>query len=210
MEKKKQKEDTREYMKSVQEEKRLREHEKEREYLEREQKRDEERQREEDILRRLKEEQEKKEQDEYNQWKDDFAVAEEGEEIGDINSEDMINEFVSFIKLRKLVSLEDLSGQFKINPNDIVERLKVLEGQGRICGIVDDRGKYIYLTDKEIQAIEKIFLTRGRISKAELIKECNKIIRFVPSEEDKQKIMEEQNKILKSFEAEFEDSNKNK
>jgi hypothetical protein len=50
-------------------------------------------------------------------------------------------------------------------------------------------------------------MQRGRINKADLIKECNKIIRFTPTEEDKAKILEEQNKILKSFETELESEN---
>ncbi len=47
-------------------------------------------------------------------------------------------------------------------------------------------------------------MQRGRISKNDLIKECNKIIRFQPTEEDKEKILAEQNKILKTFEEEIE------
>jgi len=50
-------------------------------------------------------------------------------------------------------------------------------------------------------------MQRGRINKTDLIKECNKIIRFTPTEEDKAKILEEQNKILKSFETELESEN---
>ncbi len=52
-------------------------------------------------------------------------------------------------------------------------------------------------------------MQKGRINKGDLIKECNKIIRFAPTEEDKAKILEEQNKILKSFETELENSNSN-
>jgi hypothetical protein len=207
MEKKKMKEENREYQKNLLEAKKLKEAEKEREYLERERKREEDRQREEEILKKLQEEQLKKENDIYAQWKDHFNVMEEGEENVDMNNEDLINDFINYIKLRKVVSLEDLSGQFKINPNDLVQRLKSLEEAGRICGIVDDRGKYIYLTDKELNSIEKLFMNRGRISKAELIKECNKIIRFTPTEEDKAKILQQQNKILQNFEEELEKSN---
>ena len=204
MEKKHNKDENRQYMKQMIEDKKLREQEKERDYVEREAKRDEEKRKEEELLQKLKQEQEQKENDIYNQWKDDIAIAEEGEEVADFCNEDLINDFLNYIKLRKVVALEDLSGVFKIHPNDIVDRLKILENQGKIVGILDDRGKYIYITEKELNAIEKIFMTRGRISKVELIKECNKIIRFVPTEEDKQKISEEQNKILKKLEDEIE------
>ena len=68
---------------------------------------------------------------------------------------------------------------------------------------IDDRGKYIYITEKEMGLIEKMFMNRGRINKGDLIKECNRIIRFEPTEEDKIKIAEEQQKTLKELEDEL-------
>ena len=46
-------------------------------------------------------------------------------------------------------------------------------------------------------------MMRGRISKNELIKECNRIIKFEPTEEDKIKIAEEQKKMLAKLESEI-------
>ena len=110
---------------------------------------------------------------------------------------------MDYIKIRKVVSLEDLSGTFKLNPNKIVEKLNQYEKEGRIMGIIDDRGKYIYITEKEMGLIEKMLTNRGRISKADLIKECNRLIRFEPTEKDKIKIAEEQEKTLKELEDEL-------
>jgi hypothetical protein len=159
MEKKKAKEEQREYQKQMLEMKKLKEQEKEREVREREMKREEERKKEEDALNKIKEELKKKEEDEYNKWKDFMVVKDEGEENVDNNSEDLINDFINYVKLRKVVNLEDLSGEFKISANDLVDRLKHLESQGRICGIIDDRGKYIYMTEKELQVnyINKVY-----------------------------------------------------
>lgn len=49
-----------------------------------------------------------------------------------------------------------------------------------------------------------MFIKRGRIGKSDLIKECNSKIRFVPTEEDKLKILDEQNKNIERFEKEFQ------
>ena len=95
------------------------------------------------------------------------------------------------------------------NPNDLVDKLNFFEQQGRILGIIDDRGKYIYITEKEMSMIEKMFMNRGRITKAELIKECNRLIKFEPTEEDKVKIAEEQKKMLEKIENEISDNNTN-
>ena len=154
-------------------------------------------------LIRMEEEKKKKDDEEYDQWKDFIKVGEEGEEGIDFNKEEVINQFLDYIKIRKVVSLEDLSGTFKLNPNKIVEKLNQYEKEGRIMGIIDDRGKYIYLTEKEMGLIEKMLTNRGRISKADLIKECNRLIRFEPTEQDKIKIAEEQEKTLKELEEEL-------
>ena len=154
-------------------------------------------------LIRMEEEKKKKDDEEYDQWKDFIKVGEEGEEGIDFNKEEVINQFLDYIKIRKVVSLEDLSGTFKLNPNKIVEKLNQYEKEGRILGIIDDRGKYIYITEKEMGLIEKMLTNRGRISKADLIKECNRLIRFEPTEKDKIKIAEEQEKTLKELEDEL-------
>lgn len=206
--KKQEKAEQREYQKQLLEAKKLKEQQKEKEMLLKEQMKEEEKRKLEEELKKVKEEQEKKENEIYNQWKDMIKIGEEGEERVDFEDEKVINDFLNYIKIRKVVSLEDLSGVFKIPPNDLVEKLNYFESQGRILGIIDDRGKYIYITEKEISMIEKMFMNRGRISKAELIKECNRLIKFEPSEEDKIKIAEEQKKMLEKIENEISDSKK--
>ena len=209
MMKKQEKAEQREYQKQMLEAKKLREQQKEKEMLLKEQMKAEEKKKLEEELQKLKEEQEKKDNEIYNQWKDMIKVGEEGEERVDFNDENVINDFLNYIKIRKVVSLEDLSGVFKIPPNDLVDKLNFFEQQGRILGIIDDRGKYIYITEKEMSMIEKMFMNRGRITKAELIKECNRLIKFEPTEEDKVKIAEEQKKMLEKIENEKSDNNTN-
>ena len=201
--KKQEKADQRERNRLLLEERRNREMEKEKELLLKEKMREEAEKKLEEELKKVQEEQKKKDDEIYNQWKDMMKVGEEGEEKIDFKKEEVINKFLDYIKIRKVVSLEDLSGTFKLNTNDIVMKLNQFENEGRILGIIDDRGKYIYITEKEMGLIEKMFMNRGRISKADLIKECNRLIRFEPTEEDKIKIAEEQQKTLKELEDEL-------
>lgn len=187
------------------EEKIKREKEKEKELLLKQKIKEEEEKKLEEEVQRVQEEQKKKDEDIYNQWKDMMKVGEEGVEKIDFKDEEVINKFINYIKIRKVVSLEDISGTFKLSPNDIVMKLNQFEKEGRIMGIIDDRGKYIYITEKEMSLIEKMFINRGRISKSDLIKECNRLIRFEPTEEDKIKIGEEQQKMIKELEDELKD-----
>ncbi len=203
MMKKQEKAEQREQVRLMLEEKKRREMEKEKELLLKEKMKEEEQKKLEEELKRVQEEQKKKEDEEYNKWKDMIKVGEEGEERMDFTKEEVINRFLDYIKIRKVISLEDISGTFKLSPTDIVNKLNQFEKEGRIMGIIDDRGKYIYITEKEMGLIEKMFINRGRINKGDLIKECNRIIRFEPTEEDKVKIAEEQQKTLKELEDEL-------
>ena len=206
--KKQEKAEKREQIKQMMEAKKLKEQEKEREMLIKEKLKEEEKKKLEETLQKVKEEQQKKEDEIYNQWKDMIKIGEEGEEKRNFSDENVINEFLNYIKRRKVVSLEDLSGVFKISPNELVEKLNQFEKEGRILGIIDDRGKYIYVTEKEMSMIENLFIRRGRINKMDLIKECNKIIKFEPTEEDKIKIAEEQKEMLEKIENELSNNKK--
>ncbi len=42
---------------------------------------------------------------------------------------------------RKTVPLEQLAMDFKLRTTDVIERIRVLEEQGRLTGVMDDRGK---------------------------------------------------------------------
>lgn len=66
--------------------------------------------------KKAKEEQEKREYEEYLKLKEQFTVDEVGEDSaeGSLDSENLLNEFVNFIKKSKIVVLEDLAAEFKL------------------------------------------------------------------------------------------------
>jgi hypothetical protein len=66
--------------------------------------------------KKAKEEQEKREYEEYLKLKEQFTVDEVGEDAaeGNLDSENLLNEFVNFIKKSKIVVLEDLAAEFKL------------------------------------------------------------------------------------------------
>ena len=144
MQKKQERKEQRDAMLLAMEEKKRREQEKQMQLLLKEKEKEEEAKRIEEEAKRIAEEKKKKEDEEYDKWRDLIKVGEEGEDRMDFEKEETINKFLDYIKIRKVVSLEDISGTFKLNPNEIVEKLNKYENEGRIMGIIDDRGKYIY------------------------------------------------------------------
>merc|ERR1712046_145027 len=123
----------------------------------------------EEAQKKAAEEKEKKEQEEFDKWKDMFTVEAEGEDDGGITDGGAVERFIDYIKVRKVVSLEDLAAEFSMRTSAAIERLKELERQGRISGIFDDRGKFVYITDEEMTSPADWLKGEGRISRTGLV-----------------------------------------
>lgn len=48
-------------------------------------------------------------------------------------------------------------------------------------GVVDDRGKFIYISQEELQAVAKFVKQRGRVSLTELVENSNQLINLTPT-----------------------------
>lgn len=46
--------------------------------------------------------------------------------------------------------LDDLAGEFKLNTKEVINRIKALEENQSLNGVIDERGKYIYITENEM------------------------------------------------------------
>uniref|UniRef100_K3W7P3 DDRGK domain-containing protein 1 n=1 Tax=Globisporangium ultimum (strain ATCC 200006 / CBS 805.95 / DAOM BR144) TaxID=431595 RepID=K3W7P3_GLOUD len=129
---------------------------------------------------RLKEEKVKQEQEEFDKWKNMFVVEEEGSRLAEDSeeSQNLLQQFVDYIKSHKVVLLEDLAVEFNMATQDAIQRVEALQEANRITGIIDDRGKFIYITDEEMEKVAKYIQRKGRMALSELSKECNKLIRL--------------------------------
>lgn len=52
-----------------------------------------------------------------------------------------------------MVLLEELAATFKLRTHDTIDRVTRLEKDGRITGVIDDRGKFIYITPDEMDKV---------------------------------------------------------
>ncbi|XP_014661689.1 PREDICTED: DDRGK domain-containing protein 1-like [Priapulus caudatus] len=129
-----------------------------------------------------REEQEKKEHEDYLAMKECFTVDTEGfdEQAPDLESQSLLEEFVNYIRRMKVVQLEDLAAEFRLKSQEAIDRVQALLDSGDLTGVIDDRGKFIYISEEELQAVAKFIHQRGRVSIAELAKSSNKLINLVP------------------------------
>ncbi|KAI4886475.1 hypothetical protein NFI96_011899 [Prochilodus magdalenae] len=140
-------------------------------------------QKQEEELQRAKEEQEKKEEEEYQRLKESFVIEDQGEadELTEQESRNLLQEFIQYIKDSKVVLLEDLASQFGMRTQDAIARLQDLIAEGSITGVIDDRGKFIFITPEELNAVAQFIKQRGRVSITELVQASNTLINLTPT-----------------------------
>lgn len=131
--------------------------------------------------RLAREERERKEHEEYLKMKEAFKIEEEGfEEAEDAEKEQLLQDFIQYIKDNKVVILEDLAMEFKLKTQQVIDRIQDLQTNGTLTGVIDDRGKFIYVSQEELLEVAKFIRQRGRVSISDLAESSNNLINLTP------------------------------
>ncbi|KYQ90253.1 hypothetical protein DLAC_08856 [Tieghemostelium lacteum] len=127
--------------------------------------------------KRIQEEKERKETEAYNLIKRGMSLEEEGEStLSEQQQNNLLQQFISYLKSHKMVLLEDVAMEFNIKTMDAIERIKSLDKQGLISGVIDDRGKFIYISRDELEQVAKFINKKGRVNIEQIAYESNKLI----------------------------------
>ncbi|XP_058821494.1 DDRGK domain-containing protein 1 [Topomyia yanbarensis] len=141
----------------------------------------EEEKRKQEAEQKAREEQERKEYEEYLQMKEGFSVEEEGfDQEEEDDKQSMLQEFIKYIKDNKVIVLEDLAVHFKLKTQAVIDRIYELQKECRLSGVFDDRGKFIYISEKELILVAKFIKQRGRVSITELAENSCNLINLTP------------------------------
>ncbi|XP_040063207.2 DDRGK domain-containing protein 1 isoform X1 [Ixodes scapularis] len=131
---------------------------------------------------RLKKEQEQRELEEYLRMKEAFSVEGEGFDAAtQEQAQNKLHEFIEYIKTEKVVILEDLAAKFQLKTQDCIDRVQALLVDETLVGVIDDRGKFIYITRKELEDVAHFIRQRGRVSISELFENSNSLINLTPA-----------------------------
>ena len=117
---------------------------------------------------------------EFEKWRDQIGVESGGTAAEEVASESqgLLAAFVEHVKARKLVVLEELAAEFGLRTAEAVSRVQALESMGRLTGVMDDRGKFIYISPEEMATVAAFINAQGRVSIAELASRSNDFIRL--------------------------------
>ena len=86
----------------------------------------------------------------------------------------MLN-LLTHILRKKVIVIEDLV-DFDLNGEDAFDRVQTLVQMGGLTGVVDDRGKFMHITPKEMRNVSSFIHENGRVSMSALAKQSNKLI----------------------------------
>ncbi|XP_060801579.1 DDRGK domain-containing protein 1, partial [Amyelois transitella] len=135
----------------------------------------------EEAERKAEEERKRREQEEYEALKAAFTVDSEGfEENEEEDKDSLLRDFIEYIKAQKVVLLEDLAAHFKLKTQAAIDRITDLQATGELTGVIDDRGKFIYISQKELEDVAKFIKQRGRVSITDLAESSNELINLTP------------------------------
>mmetsp|Transcript_12214 Transcript_12214/g.32906 ORF Transcript_12214/g.32906 Transcript_12214/m.32906 type:complete len:293 (-) Transcript_12214:142-1020(-) len=124
------------------------------------------------------EERQRKEQEEYDQWKSLISVENTGDQDEELatESQGLLAEFVAFIREQKVVVLEELAARFGLRTEEAVNRVQSLEAMGHVTGIFDDRGKFIYVSRDDMEALAAFIRKEGRVTLRDVADEASRLI----------------------------------
>merc|ERR1712223_80533 len=119
-----------------------------------------------------------KERLEREKEKEEERLQEEEEKRKREEEENMLLNFINYIKETKVVKLEDHAAHFKLKTQEAIDRVTTLLADGMITGVIDDRGKFIYISREELEAVAKYIKQQGRVSITDLAASSNKLIKL--------------------------------
>ena len=123
----------------------------------------------EEEIRRAAEERARREAEEAEKWMHTFTLEAAGEEILSREAgEAQLSKMVEYLQRRKTAALEEVSAEFGLRTSEVVTKVQALEAEGRITGVMDDRGKFIYVSREEMEAVADFIRKRGRVAIAEI------------------------------------------
>ena len=67
-----------------------------------------------------------------------------------------------------------------LSMQDVIQRVQSLQGSRELSGVVDDRGKFIYISQEELEAVARFIRQRGRVSITDLVNSSNILVNLQP------------------------------
>lgn len=118
------------------------------------------------------------EDEDYKKWTSHIGLECKGELGAADEQEERLKKFLTTQapNSSKVLVLDTTAKSYNVSVERLVGVLESLKESGSVSGVLDDRGKFIFVSDAEYRQIAKFLNNRGRVSMTELIREANRIV----------------------------------
>eukprot|EP01094_Clydonella_sp_ATCC50884_P025078 TRINITY_DN6456_c0_g1_i2.p1 TRINITY_DN6456_c0_g1~~TRINITY_DN6456_c0_g1_i2.p1 ORF type:complete len:126 (+),score=55.05 TRINITY_DN6456_c0_g1_i2:415-792(+) len=105
---------------------------------------------------------------------------------------ELLKKFVHHVKRQKIVQLEELAVTYEMTTQEVVDHLKALDASGELPGVIDDRGKFVHVSAEELELVAAFVTRKGRVTAADIARECNRVIDLTPSVDESELFVDSQ------------------
>lgn len=124
-----------------------------------------------------KTEEQRKKEKELEEWAAKMSVSGEGLARRTADEDRQLNERIrKDVERWKIVDLSELAHKHSINIHDCIERMEMMKSKNVIQGLFDERGKFVYVTDEEMNKAANYLEQSGRVPIRRLVAESNQLI----------------------------------
>jgi hypothetical protein len=119
----------------------------------------------------------RQEEAQYRQWRGAIRVEGSGEAAdAGVRAAALDAAIVQFARLRRVLVLDDVAEDLGVRTSELLERVEGLRAAGSLRGVLDDRGKFVVVSDDDLDRLAAFVRQRGRVSLSELARHSNELI----------------------------------
>lgn len=139
--------------------------------------REEERLERERALEEERQTQLRQEEAQYRQWRGAIRV-EGGGEAADagVRAAALDAAIVQLARLRRVLVLDEVAEDLGVRTSELLERVEGLRAASSLRGVLDDRGKFVVVSDDDLDRLAAFVRQRGRVSLSELARHSNELV----------------------------------
>jgi hypothetical protein len=119
----------------------------------------------------------RQEEAQYREWRGAIRV-EGGGEAADagVRAAALDAAIVQLARLRRVLVLDDVAEDLGVRTSELLERVEGLRAAGSLRGVLDDRGKFVVVSDDDLDRLAAFVRQRGRVSLPELARHSNELV----------------------------------
>jgi hypothetical protein len=84
-----------------------------------------------------------------------------------------VQEWIDEMKVTRTVLMTDMATSFKLPEEKVVQRIQELSKEGRVAGVMDENGRFIFIAEDELHSIAESLIERGLLSLTDAAALCN-------------------------------------